>query len=160
MTTFAGGNGQAGNMIEILATKKIVVKSFDIHTFTTGSVQALIYVKRGTYVGFEKNPAAWTKIADTFVVGRGSPNPTPIAEKDVAPVSINAGETYSFYITLAENSIRYTNGQVVASDDSLTFIRSNGNRFPFGQTFVDRIWNGILNYVPADGTARYLAEAA
>ena len=90
-TTFAGGSGQAGNMIEILASKSIVVQSFGIHTFGTGRVHA--YVKKGSYVGFKTNPDAWTKIADTWVVGQGSPNPTSIPAKDVVSVTMNAGET-------------------------------------------------------------------
>ncbi|KAI2508882.1 Metallo-peptidase family M12B Reprolysin-like [Fragilaria crotonensis] len=159
-TTFAGGNGQAGNMIEVLASKNIVVNSFDIHTYSTGSVHAFVYVKKGSYVGFERDASAWTKIADTVVVGKGSPNPTPIPQKDVDPVTINAGETYSFYITLGESSMRYTNGEVTAEDASLKIIRSNGNKFPFGASYPDRIWNGILNYLPADGTTRHLSTLA
>ncbi|KAI2508884.1 Metallo-peptidase family M12B Reprolysin-like [Fragilaria crotonensis] len=156
-TTFAGGNGQAGNMIEVLASKNIVVKSFDIHTYNTGSVHAYVYYKKGSYVGFETIPSAWTKIADTWVVGKGSPNPTPIPAKDVVPVSIRAGETYSFYITLTDSSMRYTNGKVAAGDASIKFIRSNGNKYPFGASYPDRIWNGVLNYVPAAGTVRQLS---
>ena len=156
-TTFAGGNGQAGNMIEILASKNIVVTSFDIHTFSTGSVHAYVYVKEGSYVGFESDPDAWTKIADTVIVGLGSPNPTRIPAKDVTPLATSAGETYSFYITLDEPSIRYTNGQVMVEDSSIKIVRSNGNKYPFGVSYPDRIWNGIVNYVPADGTARYLS---
>jgi hypothetical protein len=157
-TTFAGGNGQAGNMIEVMASKNIVVNSFDIHTYSTGSVHAYVYVKKGSYVGFERDPSAWTKIADTVVVGKGSPNPTPIPQKDVDPVTINAGETFSFYITLDESSMRYTNGEVMAEDASLKVIRSNGNKFPFGASYPDRIWNGILNYVPAEDTSRHLSR--
>ena len=33
-------------------------------------------VEEGSYVGFKSDPAAWTKIADTVIVGLGSPNPT------------------------------------------------------------------------------------
>ena len=128
-TTFVGGNGQAGNMIEILASKGIVVQSFDIHTFSTGSVHAYVYVRKGSYVGFETNPEAWTKIADTVVVGQGSPNPTSIPAKDVVSVTMNAGETYSFYITLDESSIRYTNGQIMVEDSSMKIVRSNGNKY-------------------------------
>jgi hypothetical protein len=156
LTTFSGGNGQAGNMIEVLASKNIVVKSFDIHTYNTGSVHAYVYYRKGSYVGFERNPSAWTKIADTWVVGKGSPNPTPIPAKDVVPVSMKAGETFSFYITLTDSSMRYTNGKVSAGDASMKIMRSNGNKYPFGASYPDRIWNGVLKYVPAAGTVRHL----
>jgi hypothetical protein len=143
-------------MIEVLASKNIVVKSFDIHTYNTGSVHAYVYYMKGSYVGFETNPSAWTKIADTWVVGKGSPNPTPIPAKDVVPVSMKAGETFSFYITLTDSSMRYTNGKVSAGDASMKIMRSNGNKYPFGASYPDRIWNGVLKYVPAAGTVRHL----
>ena len=109
-------------------------------------------------MGFESDPAAWTKIADTVIVGLGSPNPTRIPAKDVTPLAMSAGETYSFYITLDERSIRYTNGQVMlVEDSSIKIVRSNGNKYPFGVSYPDRIWNGIVNYVPANGTVRYLS---
>jgi hypothetical protein len=156
-TTFAGGNGQAGNMIEILALKDIVVNAFDIHTYSTSRVHAYVYSMKGSYVGFETNPSTWTNIVDTWVVGRGSPKPTPIPMDRVKPVSIRAGETFSFYITLTEPSIKYTNGVVTTGDDSLKFVRSNGNKYPFGVNYAARIWNGNLRYAPADGTARHLS---
>ena len=149
-TTFAGGIGQDGNMIEVLAFEDIVVNSFDVHTSSTGNVHAFVYVKKGTFVGFEREPSAWRNIADISIVGQGSHNATPIPEKDVIPVTINAGETYSFYITSDDKSIRYTSGQVMAEDPSLKILRSSGNKFPFGASFQDRIWNGVIHYVPAD----------
>ncbi len=144
-------------MIEILALKNIVVSAFDIHTFNTASVHAYVYYMKGSYIGFETNPSAWTNIVDTWVVGRGSPNPTPIPRDKVKPLSIRAGETYSFYITLSDPSIKYTNGKVMAGDDSLKFVRSNGNKYPFGVNYADRIWNGNLRYDPAVGTVRHLS---
>jgi Metallo-peptidase family M12 len=145
-TTFAGGNGQAGNMVEIVASQNIVVTALDIHTYSTQSVHVFVYMKKGTYVGFEQNSDAWTAIADTWVEGKGSPNPTKIPAKDVIPVPITAGETYSFYITLTESSIRYTNGAIAARDGAITFVRSSGNKYPFGASYPNRIWNGILYY--------------
>jgi hypothetical protein len=152
-TTFAGGNGQAGNMVEIVASQNIVVKALDIHTYSTESVHVFVYMKKGSYVGFEQNSDAWTPIADTWVEGKGSPNPTKIPEKDVIPVQIKAGETYSFYITLTESSIRYTNGAVATRNGAITFVRSSGNKYPFGASYPDRIWNGILYYVQDTGSS-------
>ena len=145
-------------MIEIRAWKDIAVRSFDIHTYSTGSVHVYIYVKMGTYVGFERDPTAWSLIADTWVQGKGSPNPTPIPAKDIVPVTIYDGETYSFYITLTEPSLRYTRGPVMTEDTSLEFVRSTGNKYPFKAFYNDRIWNGVLKYSLAPGTMRQLSS--
>jgi hypothetical protein len=145
-TLFAGGNGQAGNMFDVTTNKAIVVKSFDIHTYSTSSVRVLVFTKKGTYAGFEKNRAEWTQICDTRVFGLGSPNPTPIPKEAVIPVTVAAGETQAFYVTLTESKIRYTNGIVNADDGTLRIIQSSGNKYPFGDFYQQRIWNGVLYY--------------
>jgi hypothetical protein len=152
-TSFAGGNGQAGNMIQIQASQDIVVTTFDIHTYSTSRVHAYVYYKKGGYIGYETDPNAWSLMADTWMDGRGSPNPTRIPEREVTALSIQASETYSFYITLTESSIRYTNGRVDAGDENLKFIRSTGNKYPFGAYYPDRIWNGNLYYKINDNSS-------
>jgi hypothetical protein len=115
-----------------LRSKNIVVQYFDIHALSTGSVHAYVYAKKGSYVRFERNPAAWALIADTWVAGQGSPKPPPMPKKDSASVSIKAGETQSFSMALTDTSIRCSNGEVMAQGASLKFIRNNGNKSLFG----------------------------
>jgi Metallo-peptidase family M12 len=150
-TPFAGGNGQAGNMMQVQSSQNIVVTTFDIHTYSTSRVHVFVYYKKGSYIGFETDPDAWTLMADAWIDGRGSPNPTRIPEREMTPVSILASETYSFYITLTDSSIRYTNGRIAAGDENLKFIRSAGNKYPFGAYYSDRIWNGNLYYTINSG---------
>ena len=146
VTTFVGGNGQAGNMFDVTTNKAIVVKSFDIHTYSTSSVRVLVFTKKGSYTGFETNRAEWTQICDTRVYAVGSPNPTPIPKEAVIPVTIAAGETQAFYVTLTESKIRYTNGIVNADDGTVRITKSNGNKYPFGDFYDQRIWNGVIYY--------------
>jgi len=146
-TTFVGGNGQAGNMFDVTTNKRIKVKSFDIHTYSDTSVRVLVFTKKGTYEGFEKVQTAWTKICDTLVYGAGSPNPTRIPREAVTSVTIRAGETQAFYVTMTDPNIRYTNGIVSANDGTVSFVKSSGVRYPFGNAYPNRIWNGVLYYV-------------
>jgi hypothetical protein len=145
-TTFAGGNGQAGNMFDITTNKAIVIKALDIHTYSTSSVRVLVYTKQGSHEGFEKDPSVWTLICDTRVYGAGSPQPTHIPAESVAAVSVLAGDTQAFYVTLNESKIRYTNGLVAADDGTVTIVKSSGNKYPFGDSYRQRIWNGVLYY--------------
>jgi hypothetical protein len=151
-TMFAGGNGQAGNIFEIKVSKKIVVTAFDIHTYSATNAHVFAYYKKGTYVGFEHDQEAWTEIANVWVQGAGSPNPTHIPAEDVTPVTVEAGETCSFYITLTESKIRYTNGIITADDGIVNFINSSGNKYPFGMDYPNRVWNGILYYTTDAGS--------
>lgn len=145
-TLFAGGNGQAGNMVEIKVNQDIRVTAFDIHTYSTANVQVYIYYMKGSYVGFEQDASAWTEICNTWVKGKGSPNPTHIDASEVEEVAIDEGETYSFYVTLTESKIRYTNGVINANDSVVEFIRSSGMKYPFGGDYPERIWNGNFYY--------------
>ena len=145
-TTFAGGNGQAGNMFDITTNKAIVIKAFDIHTYSTSSVRVMVYTKQGTHEGFEKDPSVWTLICDTEITGAGSPKPTHVPAESVTAVSLLAGGTQAFYVTLNESKIRYTNGLVAADDGTVTIVKSSGNRYPFGDSYRERIWNGALYY--------------
>jgi hypothetical protein len=143
-TTFAGGNGQAGNMFEIQVSQDVTVTAFDIHTYASVRVHAYVFYKKGSYIGFEHDRNAWTKVCDTWVQGAGSPNPTNV-ELD-SPVIIPEGQSYSFYVTLTESKIRYTNGIIKADDGIIRFVNSSGNKYPFGTDYVNRIWNGVIHY--------------
>lgn len=145
-TTFAGGNGQAGNMFDVTTNKAIVIRSFDIHTYSTSSVRVFIFTKKGTHVGSEKNPAAWTQICDTQVIGKGSPIPTQIPKEAITAVNMAAGETQSFYVTLTESKIRYTNTVEVSDNGTLKVTLSTGNKYPFGDFYINRMWNGVIYY--------------
>ncbi|MEM7187739.1 MAG: hypothetical protein AAF466_13890, partial [Bacteroidota bacterium] len=61
-TTFAGGNGNFGNMFDMNALTDLTIDSFDIHGDTGATFDVEVYAKSGTYVGFETDPGAWTLI--------------------------------------------------------------------------------------------------
>lgn len=149
-TTFAGGNGQDGNMFEITALQPVVITGFD-GNLDLPSDNFLIYYKTGTYTGFEDNPGAWTLVGTANgVVSNGEDVATPIP----IPVNITipAGQTYSFYITTdgTGNGIGYTDGSaehaVYVSDANIQILEGIGVEYPFGATYSPRIWNGTVYY--------------
>ena len=151
VTSFQGGNGQAGNMIDVVPKEQITVQAFDIHTSSFEEVTVLIYTKEGTYEGYIHDMSAWTLICHTTLAGAGSSTPTHVPASAVQAVTIEAGATQAFYVTLTESVIRYTNGIIVAEDNNLSITSSAGNRYPFGESFPNRIWNGVLYYTAGTG---------
>jgi len=151
-TTYAGGNGQAGNMFDIKALSNIVIREIDIHVGDTNSHAGLVYTKEGSWRGFAKNPEAWSEIGSGFTVeGQGEGKPSSLPPNAFAPISIIAGETKGIYITLVSPALRYTfeggsSTQIVASDSNLQIFKGVGKRFKFQKNFTNRVWNGALRY--------------
>lgn len=148
-TTFAGGNGQDGNMFEISAINSVTIRSFDGNL--DGDDNYEIYYKVGTYTGFEDAPGAWTLIGTaTNVISNGDGIATPI------PIDINVtipqGETYSFYITSdgIGEGVNYTDGTaehlVYVSDANIEIREGLGVEYSFGDTYSPRVWNGTVYY--------------
>ena len=154
-TTFDGGNGQAGNMFDIMAINDLTVDSFDI-SFDSGVTDDVeIYFKTGSWVGFDADPAAWTLLTTvTAVASLGDNVPTPLNQ--TLGVDVLAGETVAFYVTLTTTTaINYTNGTTTgalfASDANMEFYEGGGNAYPFAGTFDPRIFNGNIVYSVGSG---------
>ncbi len=149
-TTFAGGNGQRGNMFEIIATKAVTITKFDAHPQSNTTIA--IYYRPGTFVGFEGSTIGWTLVGSAVVVANpfGSATPVPL---DVN-VSILAGEKYSFYITSTNSgTLNYTNGtgvgNVYALDSNISILEGIGIDYPFGEKYIPRIANINVHYAAA-----------
>jgi hypothetical protein len=150
-STFAGGNGQNGNMFDVTAINDITITqfygSFDNSVSASGMVK--VYYKAGSYMGSEAIPSAWTLIDSMMVTSAGTGMPTPI------PITINIpvpmGQTYAFYVTgTGTMDVDYTNGTtegaVYKSDANMQFKEGIGISYPFGSTYRPRIWNGTVFY--------------
>jgi len=149
-TTFAGGNGWAGNMFDIVAKRNITITGID-GSFYAGAQTVEIYYRRGTYVGFENNSSAWTLLGTTTVQGQGAGVATPIPL--TFSVSAAANERIAFYVTCQNsygNGNIYTNGPAAGTlhseNNDLQFFVGIGNQYPFSGTFADRIFNGTFRY--------------
>jgi PKD repeat protein len=146
LTTFAAGNGQNGNMFDLVVKNPVTITGFTINNSTAGSAE--VYYKTGSYVGSETSPTNWTNLTTTPITISTSSGPTyfdlPV------PISLASGQTHAFYVTMSTGSVSYTNGSsvgsVYASNADIDFLEGIGKSYPFGSTFSPRIWNGIIHY--------------
>jgi hypothetical protein len=150
-TTYAGGNGQNGNMFDVTASglADITITGFDIHVSDGGPVPIDVFYKSGTYSSFEKDPGFWKPLGSATVTGAGFGNPTAV---NIGGLTIPSGETYGIYVTRTDGgTLQYTNGANTYSDGDITIDTGTGNHFPFGDVFTPRTWNGTIYYETPDG---------
>ena len=154
-TTFAGGNGQNGNMFNITALQTVTITNFDGH-MATGTQDWTIYYRTGTFIGFETDSSTWTNLGTAVgVVAQGAGVPTPIPL--TFSVTIPAGQTYGFYVTAHSGTVAYTNGTaldaVYVQDANIQVREGKGNQYPFAGNFSPRIWNGVVHYTSGCASA-------
>jgi hypothetical protein len=164
-TTYAANNGYDGNMFDVLVKATMNVTGFDLNLDAWipppfGAQYTIkFYVRFGSFVGFDTNPAAWNAIGTVpNVVTAGRDLPTHVDLP--GPLLLGPNNTYAFYITTTGDTgtfMRYTNGTsvgaVAASDTHLTIYQGEGLAYPFSPAGAPRIWNGSIYYtvVPEPG---------
>jgi M6 family metalloprotease-like protein len=147
-TTFVGGNGAAGSMFDVWPRDNIILFGMGIHTSAIETATVEVWTKSGSFQGFETNSRAWTRILSTTIQGLGRGKPTFL---ELDPLRLPAMQTRAFYVTTTGGSgLRYTNGRgvgrVYASSSEIDVLEGVGKRYPFGSTFRNRQWNGVLQY--------------
>jgi hypothetical protein len=149
-TTFVAGNGQSGNMFDIIATSNINIDSFDINCTTSGLVE--VWYRQGTYVPHIATQTGWTLLGSYSVSTNGTGNPTRFP---VGGLTIPAGQTYGMYITYATGSgMQYTNGNgsnEIYTNSDMTIQTGHGGGY-FNMTFSPRVFNGTIYYHTGGGT--------
>ncbi|MCK5940474.1 MAG: hypothetical protein KAI24_00790 [Planctomycetes bacterium] len=152
-TTFAGGNGQSGNMFDVVALNPagITISYFDVN-LDPGTWDMEIYKLTipGPYAPSVNTAADWTLVGSaTGVVSAGGNVPTqcPIAVCEY----IQQGATQAFYVTVTNGTaINYTNGTATGtlytSNSDLEFYEGAGLAYPFVANFNPRVWNGNIHY--------------
>jgi inhibitor of cysteine peptidase len=147
-TTFAGGYSQNGNMFDVTAVgSTLKITRFDLHlpdAAGTSGIPVNVYYKRGTYVGSEHNPGAWTWLNSYSVTGAGQGNPTPMPIDDL---TIPAGQVVGIYITRASGSIMSTIGANTYENTSIRVSAGAALTSDFGTVYTPRSWNGNIHYI-------------
>ena len=153
-TIFTAGNGQNGNMFNVVATNTVTIDSFIISPQSTGNLTVEVYYRQGTYIGYETNSSAWTMLGSKTVTvtsgGSGSKLTVPIGG-----LTIPAGQTYGLYVTFTSGNMNYSNGNgsnQTFSDANMTLNLGVGKSYPFGGTFNPRVWNGQIYYSLGGGS--------
>jgi hypothetical protein len=146
-TTFQGGNSQNGNFFNIDVINDIRMKGFKINIGSDPSATVEVYYYPGSYNSVMSNAGAWAKLVGPITVASGTMITFP------TPKLLEGSATHSFYVTRTDSgNLAYTNGNsenaVYKQDLNIIFKEGRGAMYPFGSTFVPRIWNGALVYTP------------
>ena len=148
-TMFAENNGQNGNMFDVTTfAKPVTITSLDVN-IAPGTYTMVLYIKSGTYVGFDTTASAWTEIATATITSAGADLPTSFV---VPAFQLAANSVTGFYVTSTTGEILYTNGSSTYSNSDLSLTLGIGKSYPFGSTFSPRIWNGNIHYTVGTGT--------
>jgi hypothetical protein len=137
-------------MFDIVAASDIYITRIGANLYAGTTADYEIYYKSGSYVGFETNASAWTKVGNTVSVYSFTNN----VETEI-PIDINlfvaAGEHYAFYVTnTVSGGLNYTvsaTGNVtLATNGDLTMTGGVGKAYPFSSTYSYRLFNGTIHY--------------
>ncbi len=164
VTTFVGGNNQAGNMFDVRARRPggLSVTSWQVNLDNAAAndtlVRVTIYWRKGTHVGHTDSPDGWELLGSQNVLSWGPNQATPVP---IGGLDLPFGQTIGIYITTnfelgveGPPPLRYTNVGIVpavVSNADITVIAGVGKGTPFfdGVTIADRMWNGGIVYKPA-----------
>ena len=144
-TTFTGDNNNPGIMFDVSVTGQdtVVVDGFDA-TFLSGSQDASVYMRNGTYVGAERSSEGWTLVGTRTVTSTGQHTPTSL---DIGGIVLEPGQTYGLFFYANFSSVGYTTNGYTYNDSNLTILPGTGVGGLFtGSTFADRTWNGTVYY--------------
>jgi len=161
-TTFDSHSSNFGCMFNLQASRTISLKTISFHTDLTDSLPngsenvfpiVEVYTKSGSYLGYESNTTAWTRIAfDNNVRGRGLGQGTLIPEPNFTPVTISMGTIQALYVTLNVNHLQYSdldgeNDETIFSNEDIRIFGGVGiGGYPFGTADGQLVFNGIFHY--------------
>jgi len=153
-TTFAQNDSGSGAMFDLtIGTTRITVNSLSVLDDASSALTLDVYIKSGSYVGFDTTPAAWTLASTTAVpTGAGATTPTNVT---LTPFTLAAGQTYGIYVTFTTTvggpEMLYTRGSNTYSNSNVTLSAGEGLNGLFGATsvFPGRTWDGTINYTLA-----------
>ena len=146
-----GGNGQTGNMFNIINTSgaPLSITGFSQGPGSGGTsvtgVTVQVYSTPGNYL--TQSAASWSS------AGTAVTNLTSGAATGYCPVAVTipAGATYGFWVGLTAGTVQYTNGTGTAgvstwfSNSDMTVTEGLGGPYP-SPTFSPRNWNGTVHY--------------
>ena len=159
-TFFASDNQFDGNMFDVTVfASDITITSLEVSIAAGQPLTTIeVYIKTGTFGGFQTNPAAWTLVSSTAgILSAGLDVPTFV---DVTDFALSSSTLYGMYVTTTGAAMRYTNGDNIAINADLQLDLGEGLDYPFGPGVVaNRTWNGTINYqlgaadpIPEPGT--------
>jgi hypothetical protein len=164
-----------GNMFDVVTLgNALKVTGLDLN-LSAGTWNIEVWEKSGTWVGFETNSSAWTKVSDPIAVtSKGVDQPTFF---DVNDFILDGFATTALYITDTSNNavIGYNVfhygvgtqvGNAYAANADLQILEGASKTYPFAPgtdvgTFTPRQWAGSIYYtaVPLPTTIGLLSSS-
>lgn len=164
-STFGQNDSGSGAMFDLtIGATGITVNSLSVLDDASSALTLDVYIKTGSYVGFDTTPAAWTLVSTTAVpTGAGATTPTNVT---LTPFSLAAGQTYGVYVTfttaLSGPELLYTRGSNTYSNSNVTLSAGEGLNGLFGATsvFDGRTLDTTINYTLATSSVPEPASLA
>ena len=156
-----GSMAKQGGMFNLVAQGDVTIDSFAVRLQTRPQIlQAEIWGKPGSYLGFESDPSAWVKLAVNYSNSTALTGRFTIISAAVSQF-IAAGDTFAFYITSVNSpvvNIIYGGGNGLqgtpdTSDGDFNFIQGTALSYPFTNALADSgyIPNVAIFYTTRNG---------
>jgi len=152
ITTFQGGSGSEGNMFTVkVASRSLVITGMYINILPMSNEKVQVWMRKGSYIGYDKDKTGWTKHVDTRITSKKGNTPTAIPASKFGAIKLDAHEQMSFYVTVVHyQGMRYTEGtkegNEFVSNGDLSITEGKGLSYKFGASYAPRVWNGIILY--------------
>ena len=127
----------SGIFIDIMAKEDIILSDVEIIiSFAGGSFEYDIYTKGGSYVGYELDASAWTRVfSNDTTLNIGGVSVLPVGD-----IFIKKGDTLGFYIfNSTARSMHFSSGPITGENVDLKYYSNNVNP---GSPFA----NGLSNF--------------
>lgn len=125
-TPLGGDSSSFGIMFSIRNkhSSPIFITSFAFHTNIEEDSAVEVYTTSGGYTGKERISDEWTQVSRTIVQAQGLNKWSQVPSLKMQPVSIVAGASQSFYLTLEQPNLKY-----LLHGDMDSELMSYGNKF-------------------------------
>jgi hypothetical protein len=151
--TTASAADTSGIFLDLTATETVTIKRLDYYAGNANNLPATatVYVKSGSYVGFDTDPMAWTLVGEFNALSGAANEPLPL---DLGQITLNPGETLGVYIVGTVGGYRYraSTSPNPVSDENLSLFSNHARSTPFGGTLsTARRFSGRVHYVTGAG---------
>jgi M6 family metalloprotease-like protein len=157
-TVYTNDTNSDGNMFSIKTKTAVTIMGMAINLDSSSRCPVEVWMKTGTYSGYQQSSSYWNKISSTFVEAVGVNIPTPLPNGSFEPIPLAASTVMSFYVTVSSQcgTLRYAvgtkEGNIAASNQDLSILEGSGNYYPFRNSLAPRVWSGSLLYAVQDST--------
>ena len=136
------GNVQSGNMFNITANKTLILDSMSLNINHYNPITVNVFIRSGTYVGYQTNASAWTLIRTvTSVASKGIGNRTTFSMAGaVLPIG-----AYGIYVQVSDGII-FNSGALSFTNADMTLQGGDAISGNFAGIATNYTWAGNVYY--------------